>query len=300
MSSLKPREHTTYVDPSTLATRMNVTALLRHIFLDGIPTIMDGVLPLLMASEVSSLLHALGIKREFKHKKKYLNPLRDLDPEMKVLGPMIDSGHTFLMLGDSTEKIIQRILQPAKYWSSGCHRSDYDGGVWTVAIPPNAIELIDEASTYIMHHNVGNNMASWDFKDLMVRRLLKQVWIDDGDVGCMGDEEDWSFDWQCTSHMSINYGGSMYTAAVTVIPEGACDWRPHNITINGVMFHADWKAPYTTSIMDGKTNKFPYIHVSNDPWKVIHTTTAPFPSHLSSVHITFHGEDGKESYIPIF
>jgi hypothetical protein len=98
----------------------------------------------LTATEISLVVHFLGIKEQFLYTHKYLSPLRDLDPSLSFFEPFIQKGCQILMLGHDIPDLVERIQFPAIYWSSWI--AEALGGIipppkiWVVIIPPHRLQ----------------------------------------------------------------------------------------------------------------------------------------------------------------
>lgn len=273
---------------------------LRYIILCDITPIVDELLPHLKATEVSSLLCATGTTDRFRHARKYLNPLRDIDPSMEYFNNMIRDGHTILVLGDGVETIMHRISKPEEYWESrrwtGCEGRD----TWILAIPSNAMELIDDADSLLMAYSVGNGPL-YAFKDLMARELMKQIWADDDGIGHMGDEEDWSFTWHCShSCQSVMWHEPLEVTTDIIVPDAIPDYAPCDIRLNGLSFHVGWNNIYFNHLKTKGWGRFPYIHINRDPLNTVYTTIPASPGNIPKLYIALTDESGKEAYVTIF
>lgn len=104
----------------------------------------------LKASELAYVLDLLGILNIFPYGKKYLNPLRDLDPCTTLFDDLIKQNYTVLLMGPNLKKLVKRIKEPRKYWwtMKYMYKESYlikeanNIKLWPVAVHPKAVTLM--------------------------------------------------------------------------------------------------------------------------------------------------------------
>ncbi|KAL2823745.1 hypothetical protein BJY01DRAFT_230616 [Aspergillus pseudoustus] len=91
---------------------------------------------LLTASDVASLLAALGIKPSPYVQQEFLNPLRDVDHTLRTFEPWFRDKCQILMLGPDSLRLTARILRPDSYFKKK-GKNEAQLKVWIVAIAPS-------------------------------------------------------------------------------------------------------------------------------------------------------------------
>ncbi|KAJ5641214.1 hypothetical protein N7490_005214 [Penicillium lividum] len=142
------------------------------------------MLETLTATEVSLAAHFLGIDMKTASLEKYLNPLRDLEPDMVICNELILQGCELMILGDGVQDLLERILHPQRFWtiwSAQIHRGILPPlpDLWVVALHPKS----NKAS--MMIHDVLNTedytAATRMFNEkilIQVKRLFIQKHLD--------------------------------------------------------------------------------------------------------------------------
>jgi hypothetical protein len=138
----------------------------------------DMLLSGLTATEISLIVHFLGITEQFLYAKKYLNPLRDLDPSMALFESR--KGCRIFMLGNDITDLMERIQLPATYWSGRIAKAEANGGIipppkiWVVSIPPGI--RFSENDTMMEYksdtHSGDRSMVLWKKKYSLPRNAV--------------------------------------------------------------------------------------------------------------------------------
>lgn len=80
------------------------------------PEIAEKIMNEITASELAYVLDILGIKNGFPYGDKYLNPLREVDPSMKLFDSLTERGFFTFIIGPNLDKLVMRIKHPKIYW----------------------------------------------------------------------------------------------------------------------------------------------------------------------------------------
>lgn len=109
---------------------MNLNKL-RHMVANVTP-VSDSIMNALSASDVSTMLYALGIKMTRETTMKYLNPIRDMPEHEGWIKSQISDMRKVVLVGKGVVELRDRIMDPAKFWSKNvCRRRIH---VW-IAVP---------------------------------------------------------------------------------------------------------------------------------------------------------------------
>lgn len=109
--------------------------ILTHEGYNGVATtIMDA----LSASSVAALHAAFKIKPSNLVHEKYLHPLRDVDPTMRLFQPWQCDKCQILMVGPDTSQLRERILNPEAYYKRYQGQRLPQLEAWVVGIPPTS------------------------------------------------------------------------------------------------------------------------------------------------------------------
>lgn len=112
--------------------------------------IAENLLWLLTPSEISFLVAVLGIQNHFPYSRKFLNPIREIEPSMKNFETKMKEGYKVIMMGPHMRRLVGRITRPKMYWRmmEGCtelvgsSNPINDVKVWVFCINPKAEEMI--------------------------------------------------------------------------------------------------------------------------------------------------------------
>ncbi|KAH1312000.1 hypothetical protein KXW44_005073 [Aspergillus fumigatus] len=92
----------------------------------------------LSASSVAALHAAFKIKPSNLVHEKYLHPLRDVDPTMRLFQPWQCDKCQILMVGPDTSQLRERILNPEAYYKRYQGQRPPQLEAWVVGIPPTS------------------------------------------------------------------------------------------------------------------------------------------------------------------
>ncbi|KAL3440019.1 hypothetical protein BJX65DRAFT_291232 [Aspergillus insuetus] len=145
---------------------------------DGMYEVMTQTLSHLTASEIGLMLDTLGLRDKSCVPQRFMNPLRDLDPTMRVVEDVISNAIRVLAIGE-VEKLTRRITASAEYWAG-------DGAtepprVWFIVIPEDAPAHGAYLNELRMEgYDLGPIGRDWfDGKvDDCARGLMKQLTVD--------------------------------------------------------------------------------------------------------------------------
>lgn len=285
---------------------------LRHVIANSIYPVMDGIFTYLTASDVGSLLDATGTREGFCYGVRYLNPLRDIDPSMKYLGDMLRD-HTILMLGEDMPALNMRIMDSERYWGSECSGIRLGPYIWVLAIPKRCDECVADALGHLISCNTVLDEYPWTvharkFADIVARKILKQVYVQDDYIGHVGDETDWdNRDWvpHCISSVYVD-GGTCTETTVgmsVMIPKVPGDPDGHNsanISFRELRFHIDWEDVYRVQLWTSESwGEFAYINASEDPLTVRRSATTDQHGASGGLNIVLHRDDNEDAYISL-
>lgn len=287
--------------------RTNVNPLIAIID-GGIYPVMDSIFANLTASDVGALLDALHMRDRFAYARRYLNPLRDIEPSMKYLGNMLKD-HTILILGEHCIELSQRIMDSERYWKPDSKKLGLVDDVWIVAIPKECDEPIAEAAEYLRICRVDHDRGTWGspaakFTDVAVRRIFKQICADREWIGYVGDEPDWSWTWHCTSHESVDiytHDGAR-TGTIVMLPRASSevgDYDSADMIFSGLEFHIGIGNIYWHTLKAGQWGGLPYINASMDPLTVRRSTSTRRSGALDDAHIALRKRDKDDTYMSL-
>jgi len=77
----------------------------------------DLFLSTLTVTEVSLVAHLLGISNNFLDFEKYMNPLREIDPTMRLMDTVVQERCRVLILGDGVPALVEMIRSPTSFWA---------------------------------------------------------------------------------------------------------------------------------------------------------------------------------------
>lgn len=245
---------------------------LRYIISSDVYPVLDAILMHLTASDVGSLLDATGTRRGFRYSVRYLNPLRDIEPDMRYLGEMLKD-HTILMLGEHTVALNQRIMDSKRYWRSDNSYSDLVGALWVVAIPKDRDACISEATKYMQLCTTMGEAESWEshaynFTNVAISKIFKQVYAQDDQIGYVGDRPDWYLTWHSTSHRAVDCSKTHLIYVVPRVPSELYSYSSADVLFHGLGFHIGTDHMYPREQESKPWDKLPYINVSMDPLSI--------------------------------
>ncbi|KAL9122250.1 MAG: hypothetical protein Q9187_001202 [Circinaria calcarea] len=76
-----------------------------------------GLFSMISATEVSTIAIMVGLETTHEEMRRFLNPVRDLEPYTNEIMDRIDSGDMVLLMGKDTFDLISRIRDPIGYWN---------------------------------------------------------------------------------------------------------------------------------------------------------------------------------------
>ncbi|GMG38408.1 unnamed protein product [Aspergillus oryzae] len=161
---------------------------------EGYYEIAQFLMTALSASDVSSLLVALQIQSStslYQRYRRFLHPLRDIDPSMRAFDPWIRDKCQILLLGPDCRLLMQRIMDPEAYYTErSCDRDRLE--IWVIAIPPKSQTITKRASRLVrVCHRAQNyarrQRAYCKLGKIIDQGLILKQYVDDQDlVPCNG------------------------------------------------------------------------------------------------------------------
>jgi len=124
---------------------------LRHMVANVTP-VSDSIMNALSASDVSTMLYALGIKMTRETTMRYLNPIRDMPEHEGWIKSQISDGRKVVLVGKDVIELRDRIMNPVKFWSENVCRREIH--VW-IAVPDFETFLIPSTELLM------NRMTEW-------------------------------------------------------------------------------------------------------------------------------------------
>lgn len=111
--------------------------LLRTLLIQkGYHEITELIMGYLSASDLAALHAALDIKPSKSVRKRYLHPLRDVDPTLQIFQSWVRDDCQILMIGPDTFLLKERIQNPKGYYRHYYPRKPPRLEAWVVGIPP--------------------------------------------------------------------------------------------------------------------------------------------------------------------
>ncbi|KAE8132147.1 hypothetical protein BDV38DRAFT_287996 [Aspergillus pseudotamarii] len=160
--------------------------IVRH---EGYYEIAQLLMTALSASDVSSLLVALQVQSSTslcQRYRRFLHPLRDIDPTMRAFDPWIRDKCQILLLGPDCKLLMQRIMDPEAYYTErSCDRDRLE--IWVIAIPPKSQTITKRASRLVRVCRRAQNYARREraFRKLgkiIDQGLILKQYVDDQDI----------------------------------------------------------------------------------------------------------------------
>lgn len=105
---------------------------------EGYYELAEAIMVYLSASDVAALHAALKIKPSESVCKRYLHPLRDVDPTMRIFQSWFRDDCQILMIGPDTLLLKERIRNPGAYYQHYRDRKLPQLETWVVGIPPTS------------------------------------------------------------------------------------------------------------------------------------------------------------------
>lgn len=247
-------------------------SFLKYVIMGDIYPILDGVLTCLTASDVGSLLDATGTRDDFRHGRRYLNPLRDLEPSMSLMNNIVSCSSAILMIGDDVPRLMERILRSEAFWSDG-NCSDAPVRIWVVAILAGADVALGDAKQIALSHATEEHPTvrqelDTKFRTTMYNRVLQQIHVSESAVNAIG-YADRAMSTRVAMNDSQGRAGIHTVLAPLEIPYGYC---PLTVEISGVGVHVDWEPMYKNHIWYRGHSCFPYVDVATSPCTVRYTS----------------------------
>ncbi|KAE8130866.1 hypothetical protein BDV38DRAFT_289232 [Aspergillus pseudotamarii] len=243
--------------------------------LDYLPTIVahEGyyeVAQLLMvalsASDVSSLLVALHIQPSTslcQRYRRFLHPIRDIDPTMRIFDTWIREKCQILLLGHDCRLLMQRIMDPEAYYAEGsCTRDPLE--IWVVALPPNSQRIAKRASRLLrVFHRTSNRArrtrAFSKFRDIIDQGLILKQYLDGQDLKLCEDRP--------IVYENI-HGQSVHVKAFDLLLSTTMNYDQENFVVGlhyaGLEFRLAWDIRASKSARHWKAaDGLPYIDTAN-------------------------------------
>lgn len=98
----------------------------------------ETIMGYMSASDVAALHAALKIKPSESVRRRYLHPLRDVDPTMRIFQSWLRDDCQILMIGPDTLLLKERIRNPEAYYQHYRGRKRPQLETWVVGIPPTS------------------------------------------------------------------------------------------------------------------------------------------------------------------
>lgn len=272
---------------------------LTHVIQYDVYPILDGILVNLTASDVGSLLDALGIRDSFRYGERYLNPLRDIEPSMSVMKTIVDRSSTILILGDGVPMLMDRILRSEAFWSSK-RVIDGPARVWVVAIPAGANVALDNVRRSVMSYVMESDpriryMHNKAFEDIMYIGVLHQISAAPPSVNGVNSIEGKARHTYLGNSPRSEGNTCVWTLPLRIpTPEVQL-----TMEVNGVGVCIDWETVYRDHIWSQRWGSFPYISTASDQHSIRYTSRTHEEHDGPCVCIRLTSRMGKGNFIHI-
>lgn len=236
--------------------------------------LVDPLLRNLTASDVLSLLEAIGMQDSFRYRVRYLNPLRNIEPTMYYMNMLMERSHTMLILGSDVREFLYNATHPTR-------RTQEDRPeVWLACIPKDKDSLLAELKSARVRCSIHNDAASQTEEYIEAMRHIGSnaymLYDDDGFPALFTEEE---------------YAAPLDMLIVGVQPRGGFAV----MAMDNLAMLRIWRKMYPHT----ERRSIPYINAGRNSFLIRHTISCPMNTDGRVASIPVRRGTWKTTYIPI-